>query len=51
MSDQDKITAILDAIQSDANLFALLRLMIARNIVNVPSIQLDAMMQALGISQ
>lgn len=51
MSDSDKITAILTAIQTDATLLRLLRIMIANNIVNVPSAQLDSMMLALGLTQ
>lgn len=49
MSDADKITAILNAIQTDVNLMLLLRIMIANNIGNVPSANLDAMMHALGL--
>lgn len=50
MSDQDKINAIVDAIQADPNLLILLRMMITNNIGNAPSAQLTAMCQALGIS-
>lgn len=49
MSDQDKITAILSSIQTDANLLALLRLSVTRNIGFVPSANLDAICAALGI--
>lgn len=49
MSDADKITAILNAIQADAQLMLLLRTMIANNIGNVPSANLDAMMHVLGL--
>lgn len=51
MSDADKITAILTAIQTDSQLMLLLRTMIANNIVNVPSANLDAMMIVLGLTQ
>lgn len=51
MTDAQKIQAILTAIQTDSQLFLLLRTMITNNIGNVPSANLDAMMQVLGISQ
>lgn len=51
MSDADKVTAIVAAIQTDATLVALLRLMVTNNLPNVPSAQLDAIMANLGISQ
>lgn len=51
MSDSDKITAILNAIQTDENLMVLLRLMINTNIGNASSAQLDGMMLALGLNQ
>lgn len=50
MSDQDMIIAILNSIQIDTNLFMLLRAMIANNINNVPSANLQAMCALLGIS-
>lgn len=50
MSNQDMITAILTAIQTDSNLLLLLRLMIANNIGNVQTPQLQAMCTALGIA-
>lgn len=56
MSNQDMITAILNAIQTDANLLILMRLQVSRNIYNlVPldgstSPQLVAACQALGIA-
>lgn len=50
MSDSDKITAILTAIQIDENLMILLRLMINTNIGNASSAQLDSMVQALGLN-
>lgn len=55
MSNQDMITAILQAVQNDTKLMALLRIMIANNINNVVpndgslSPQLLAACQALGI--
>lgn len=50
MTDQDKITAILNAIQTESQLILLLQTMIANNIVNVPSANLTVMCQILGIS-
>lgn len=56
MTNQEMITAILQAIQTDANLMILLRRMVANNInVVVPadgsaSPQLQAICLALGIS-
>lgn len=50
MTDQDKITAILNAIQDNNQLMLLLRTMISNNIVNVPSANLNAMCYVLGIS-
>lgn len=55
MSNQDMITAILAAIQQDANLLKLLRFTVTNNIGNVvppdnsPSPQLMAACQLLGI--
>lgn len=55
MSNQDMITAIINSIQTDANLLILLRLMFSHNIYNlVPadgstSPQLQAACQSLGI--
>lgn len=49
MSNQDMINAILASIQTDANLFLLLRTMITNNIVIVPTAQLQAMCAVLGI--
>lgn len=49
MSDQDKINAIINAIQTDATLMSLIRLIITNNIVNIPGAQLTAMCDALGI--
>lgn len=49
MTDQDKITAILNAIQDNNQLMLLLKTMIANNIVNVPSANLTAMCYILGI--
>lgn len=50
MTDQDKIAAILLAIQNDVNLLKLLRISVTNNITDIPSIQLDVIMNALGIS-
>lgn len=50
MTDQQKIAAILQAIQTDANLFTVLRIGIANNIGNVSTAQLDYICQALGIA-
>lgn len=50
MSDQDKVTAILTAIQDNNQLMLLLRTMITNNINNVPSANLTAMCYLLGIS-
>lgn len=50
MSDQDKINAIIQAIQTDSTLLALMKLMIANNIVNVPSLQLTNICNYLGIN-
>lgn len=49
MTDQQKIQAILQAIQTESQLVLLLQTMIANNIGNVPSAQLQAMCQVLGI--
>lgn len=49
MTDQQKIATIINAIQDDATLIKLLRLMVTNNIVNVPSFQLDMIMSALGL--
>lgn len=50
MSNQDMIAAILSAIQTDDNLHKLLRAMIANNIGNVPTANLQAMCLVLGIA-
>lgn len=49
MSDQDRITAILQAVQDDAKLIALLRISVNNNLPNVPSAQLRLIMSLLGI--
>lgn len=49
MSNQDMITAIINAIQTDANVIILMRTMITNNIVNVPTPNLQAICAALGI--
>lgn len=51
MTDAQKITAILNAIQTDSQLLLLLKTMISTNIINVPSANLDSMMIVLGITQ
>lgn len=51
MSDADKITAIINAIQTDTTLLVLLRLLITNNIGNAPSPQLEAVMQALQLPE
>lgn len=49
MTNTQMIAAVLNSIQTDANLMTLLRLMVANNIVNVNTAQLQAMCNALGI--
>lgn len=49
MSNQDMITAILSSIQTEGNLELLLRAMIANNLPNVSTIQLQNLCAALGI--
>lgn len=49
MTNQQMITAILNAIQTEANLNTMLILMITNNIGNVSTAQLQAMCAALGI--
>lgn len=49
MTNQQMITAILQAIQTPSNLQILLQLVIANNIGNASTAQLQAMCQALGI--
>lgn len=49
MTDQQKIQAILQAIQTDSNLFTVMRAGIANNIGNLDTAHLDALCQALGI--
>lgn len=49
MSDQDKITAILASIQTDANLLILMKLIVANNIGNASTTQLNMICQVLGI--
>lgn len=49
MTQQQMITAILSAIQTQDNLNLLLQTMIANNIDVVPIPQLQAMCQVLGI--
>lgn len=50
MSNQDMITAILNAIQTDENVIILVRALITGNIPNVPTATLQAAMQALGLT-
>lgn len=49
MSDQEKVALIIQAIQNDAKLLALLKLIVAQNIVNVQSAQLDVIISALQL--
>ncbi len=49
MSQQQMITAIIAAVQTDANLITLFSFMLANNLPNVPLAQLEAMCTALGI--
>lgn len=49
MSNQDMINAILASIQTESNLILLLQAMIANNIGNVSTQQLQAMCALLGI--
>lgn len=51
MSDQDKITAILAAIQDDQNLIMLIRALVTNNLPIVSSMQLHAMMVVLGLPE
>lgn len=50
MSQADMIAAIINAIQTDSNLLILLRGAVTNNIGNVPILQLQAIMTALGLS-
>lgn len=49
MTNQQMIAAILSSIQTQSNLVLLLQAMIANNIVNVPTANLQAMCTVLGI--
>lgn len=49
MSDQDMITAIINAIQTDSNLILLMRAVVTNNIGNVQTSQLQAMMTLLNL--
>lgn len=51
MTDQQKMTLILNAIQTDINVIILLRLLITNNLPNMTSIQLENVMQALQIPE
>lgn len=51
MSDQDKIAAILSAIQDPSKLMLLMRAIIANNIGNVSTEQLTNLCNLLGIAQ
>lgn len=51
MSDQDKINAIIAAIQDDTKLMEILKLIIAANLPNVPSDRLSMLYNALGLNQ
>lgn len=50
MDQQDMITAIINAIQTDANLIILMRGAVTNNIGNVSITQLQSIMTALGLS-
>lgn len=50
MTNQQMIAAILNSIQTESNLILLLQTMIANNISNVPTANLQAMCAVLGIS-
>lgn len=49
MSQQDMLTAIINAIQTDANLIILLRASVTLNIPNVSVQQLQAIMTLLNL--
>lgn len=49
MTDQDMQTAIIQAIQTDSTLIALMRVAVANNIPNLDTAHLTAMMNALNI--
>lgn len=51
MSDQDKIAAIINYISSDENLLVLMRLLISNNLPNIPSPQLEMIMQTLQLPE
>lgn len=50
MTNQQMVAAILQSIQTESNLVLLLQAMIANNINNVPTAQLQAMCAVLGIN-
>lgn len=49
MTREDKIAAIIQAIQTDATLFALMRIAIAQNLPNIEDARLDMLMYLLGL--
>lgn len=49
MSDQDRITSIINAIQTDTNLLILLRALVSANIINVPTDKLIMAQTVLGL--
>lgn len=49
MSDQDRVTAIINAIQTDETLLSVLRILVSNNLPNTSSDQLQALCLALGI--
>lgn len=50
MTQDQMIAAILQSIQTDANLLLIMRLMIANNINNAPLANIQGMCTALGIN-
>lgn len=51
MTDQDKVIAILSAIQTDQNVIILLRALLTNNIPNMTPIQLENVMIILNIPE
>lgn len=49
MTDQDRITAIIQAIQTDANIILILRQGITNQLPNMQSQQLQMIMTLLGL--
>ena len=48
MTREEKIAAIISAIQDDAKLIKVLRIAVSNNIINVEDAKLDAILAALG---